>query len=114
MFGYLFDGYWEDIGTIGSFYGAMMDLVSPVPRFNFYEAQHPIYTHPRYLPGAKITGCHVCRSVINEGAILEEAFVEDSMIGIRSRIRHGSRVVRSVIMGADYYETEQDSNAYTE
>ncbi len=108
VFGYLFDGYWEDIGTIGSFYGAMMDLVSPVPRFNFYEAHRPIYTHPRYLPGAKITGCHVCRSVINEGAILEEAFVEDSMIGIRSRIRHGSRVVRSIIMGADYYETEED------
>lgn len=106
--GYLFDGYWEDIGTIGSFYNTMMDLVSPMPQFNFYEGVRPIYTRPRYLPGAKITGCHVCRSIINDGAILEESFVEDSMIGIRSHIRTGARILRSIIMGADYYESEDD------
>lgn len=108
VFGYLFDGYWEDIGTIASFYETMMDLVQPIPKFNFYEAARPIYTHPRYLPGAKITGCHVCRSVINEGAILEESFIDDSMIGIRARIRQGAKVLRSVVMGADFYETPEN------
>lgn len=106
--GYLFDGFWEDVGTIGAFYDMMMDLVSPVPKFNFYEASRPIYTHPRYLPGAKITGCHVCRSIVNEGAILEECHIEDTMIGIRARIRQGARITRTVVMGADYYETEED------
>jgi glucose-1-phosphate adenylyltransferase len=110
VFGYLFNGYWEDVGTIGTFYRAMMDLVAPVPKFNFYQAQFPIYTRPRYLPGAKITGCHVCRSVINEGAILEECRIEDSMIGIRSRIRKGAQITQSVIMGRDYYETEEELN----
>jgi glucose-1-phosphate adenylyltransferase len=108
--GYLFKGYWEDIGTIGSFYKAMMDLVSPVPRFNFYQPKFPIYTRPRYLPGAKIAGCHVCRSVINEGAILEECQIEDSMIGIRAKIQKRSEITRSLIMGNDFYETEADVN----
>jgi glucose-1-phosphate adenylyltransferase len=108
VFGYLFRGYWEDVGTIGTFYRAMMDLVAPVPKFNFYQAQFPIYTRPRYLPGAKITGCHVCRSIINEGAVLEECRIEDSMVGIRSRIRKGAQITQSVIMGGDYYETEEE------
>ncbi|NQT25074.1 glucose-1-phosphate adenylyltransferase [candidate division KSB1 bacterium] len=108
VFGYLFDGYWEDIGTIGSFFQTMMDLVSPMPKFNFYESKRPIYTRPRYLPGAKVAGCHICRSIINEGAILEESFIEDSMIGIRGRIHTGAKVLHSVVMGADYYETAED------
>jgi glucose-1-phosphate adenylyltransferase len=108
VFGYLFKGYWEDIGTIGSFYSTMMDLVAPVPKFNFYQAQFPIYTRPRYLPGAKITDCRVCRSVINEGAIIEECHIEDSLIGIRARIRKGSKIMQSLIMGRDFYETEED------
>jgi glucose-1-phosphate adenylyltransferase len=86
----------------------MMDLVQPVPKFNFYQAKRPIYTRPRYLPGAKISGCHVCRTVINEGAILEESFIEDSMIGIRSRIRKGAKITHSVILGRDFYETGED------
>lgn len=108
VYGYVFNGYWEDVGTIGSYYDAMMDLVQPVPKFNFYRAKSPIYTRPRYLPGAKISGCHVCRTVINEGAIIEESFIEDSMIGIRSRIRKGSKITHSVILGRDFYETAED------
>jgi glucose-1-phosphate adenylyltransferase len=106
--GYLFRGYWEDVGTIGSFYRAMMDLVSPIPKFNFYDADRPIYTRPRYLPGAKITGCQVCRSVINEGAVLEECRIEDTMIGLRTRVKTGAKISRSIIMGRDYYEAEED------
>jgi len=108
VYGYLFRGYWEDVGTIGSFYKVMMDLVAPVPKFNFYEADRPIYTRPRYLPGAKITGCQMSRSVINEGAILEECRIEDSMIGLRTRIKSGARISRSVIMGRDYFENPED------
>ncbi len=108
VFGYMFNGYWEDVGTIRSFYDAMMDLVKPVPKFNFYEASTPIYTRPRYLPGAKITGCHICRSVINEGAILEECSIEDTMIGIRSRIRRGAVLNNTIVMGRDYYESKEE------
>ncbi len=108
VYGYLFRGYWEDVGTIGSFYRAMMDLVSPLPKFNFYEADRPIYTRPRYLPGAKITGCQVCRSIINEGAVLEECRIEDTMIGLRTRVKTGAKISRSIIMGRDYYEAEED------
>lgn len=108
VFGYLFNGYWEDVGTIGSFYNAMMDLVAPVPRFNFYEAKRPIYTRPRYLAGAKIGGCHVCQSIVNDGAILEECQVVNSMVGIRSLVKTNALVHHSVLMGADYYESAED------
>jgi glucose-1-phosphate adenylyltransferase len=109
VYGYMFDGYWEDVGTVGSFYRAMMDLVVPFPRFNFYEPRRFIFTRPRYLPGAKIAGCRVCQSIINDGTILDECTVENSMIGIRSRVQQGARILRSVIMGADYYETPEDT-----
>ncbi len=108
VFGYMFNGYWEDVGTIRSFYDAMMDLVKPVPNFNFYEVSTPIFTRPRYLPGAKITGCHICRSVINEGAILEECSIEDTMIGIRSRIRRGAVLKNTIVMGRDAYESKEE------
>ena len=108
VFGYLFNGYWEDVGTIQSFYRAMMDLVVPFPKFNFYQAERRIFTRPRYLPGAKITDCQVRQSVINEGTIIEECRIENSMIGIRSRANNGTRILRSVIMGADYYETPEE------
>lgn len=108
VFGYVFDGYWEDVGTIGSFYSAMMDLVAPVPKFNFYEATRPIYTRPRYLAGAKIGGCHVCQSIVNDGTILEECQVINSMVGIRSIVKTNAQIHHSVLMGSDYYETLDD------
>ncbi|MFC1569384.1 glucose-1-phosphate adenylyltransferase [bacterium] len=108
VFGYLFDGYWEDVGTIGSYYEAMMDLCSPVPKFNFYLQQRPIYSRPRYLPGAKIGGCHVCNSIISDGSILEKCSVDNSMIGVRSRIQHGAQIRNSILLGRDYYENEAE------
>lgn len=107
VFGYLFEHYWEDVGTIASYYHAMMDLCAPVPKFNFYLQQRPIYSRPRYLPGAKIAGCHVCQSIISDGSILEECSVEHSMIGIRSRIQKDSKIRDSVLMGRDFYENEE-------
>ncbi len=108
VLGYVFDGYWEDVGTIGSFYQAMMDLVVPMPEFNFYEPRRPIYTRPRYLPGAKISDCHVCCSIVNEGAILEECYIKDSMIGVRSRVRQGSKIINTILMGRDFYESDDE------
>lgn len=102
---YLFNGYWRDIGTISSFYQANMDLAKVVPRFNLYDPNAPIYTRPRFLPPAKIRECQVHDSLIAEGSILSGAELIHCIVGIRSRIAENVRVERSIIMGADYYQT---------
>jgi glucose-1-phosphate adenylyltransferase len=98
-------GYWEDVGTIGSYYNANLALCQPVPPFDFYEASRPVYTHPRFLPATKVEHCVVTSALISEGSIVVGAQVERSLIGIRSRIGRGSQVRDSLILGADYYET---------
>jgi glucose-1-phosphate adenylyltransferase len=105
---FLFDGYWEDIGTISAFYTANLDMTSPLPKFNFFDADAPIYTRGRYLPGSKIQNCTISDSIISEGSIISGAEIIHSVIGIRSRIGQGSRVEASIIMGADYYQTIED------
>jgi glucose-1-phosphate adenylyltransferase len=105
VFSCLFDGYWEDVGTIRSFFEANLALTSSLPEFNFYDMMKPIYTHPRNLPGSKLNNCDVHQSIIAGGCILNGADVKHSIIGVRSRIGGGTTVKRSVIMGADRYET---------
>jgi len=83
---HLFDDYWEDIGTISSFYRANMEMTRPLPQFNFFDAEAPMYTRPRYLPGSKLLDCHIQSSIITEGCILNGANITDSIVGIRSRI----------------------------
>jgi glucose-1-phosphate adenylyltransferase len=102
---HLFDGYWEDIGTIGAFYRANMEMTLPLPPFNFFDAETPIYTRPRYLPGSKLLDCRIQSSIITEGCIINGATVTDSIVGIRSRIEHGARLEGVLMMGADYYQT---------
>ncbi|MGI9042110.1 MAG: glucose-1-phosphate adenylyltransferase [Gemmatimonadales bacterium] len=102
---YRHEGYWEDIGTIRSFYEANLDLCEPVPKFNFYDATAPIFTHARYLPATKINKSRVERSVIADGCIINDAFIEHSLLGVRSRIEAGATIRDSLLMGADYYET---------
>lgn len=102
---YLFDGYWEDIGTIGAFYRANMEMTLPLPPFNFFDAEAPMYTRPRYLPGSKLLDCHIQSSIITEGCIINGATITDSIIGIRSRIEHGARLEGVLMMGADFYQT---------
>jgi glucose-1-phosphate adenylyltransferase len=102
-----FDGYWEDIGTIRAFYEANLELTRPVPRFNFFDEESPIYTHPRNLPPAKMNLCEVRRSVIADGCILEECQVTGSVIGVRTHIGAGTVVHDSVIMGLDYFESDE-------
>ncbi len=103
---YLFQDYWEDIGTIESFYHANLALTAqPDPPFSFYDERAPIYTHPRYLPPTKLLDSRVVESMLGEGCILKECTVERSVIGIRSRVETGSVIDSSLLMGADYYES---------
>lgn len=103
---YLFKDYWEDIGTIESFYEANLALTEqPVPSFSFYDEKAPIYTHSRHLPPTKLLDSRVIESMVGEGCILKECTVERSVIGIRSRIETGCVIDSTLLMGADYYES---------
>ncbi len=105
---YVFDGYWEDIGTIRSFYAAHMELLAPVPKMNLYDADFPIYTHPRFLPGSKIKKSEIMRSMINAGCIIDRASIRHSIIGLRARIGDGAVVEDSFVFGADFYELDRN------
>lgn len=102
---FLFDSYWEDIGTIEAFYEANLALTQqPQPPFSFYDEKAPIYTRSRYLPPTKLLDSHVTESIIGEGCILKECQVSHSVIGVRARIEAGCKIEDSLLMGADYYE----------
>jgi glucose-1-phosphate adenylyltransferase len=107
LFAYRFDGYFEDVGTIRSFYTANLLLTDPLPRFNFYEPLAPIYTHPRFLPGSKIDDAVLVRTLVTEGCILNQCRIERSVVGIRARIERGAVVRDSVVMGADFYQVPE-------
>ena len=103
---HLFHGYWEDIGTISSFHQANIELAGPVPRFNFYLEENPIYTRARLLPASKIQGASVSGSLISEGCLIEQARIEKSLIGVRSVIGRDCIIRNTYVMGMDYYETD--------
>ncbi|MBO0856975.1 MAG: glucose-1-phosphate adenylyltransferase [Chloracidobacterium sp.] len=102
---YLFNGYWEDIGTISTFYNANLDLAAVMPKFNLFDADAPIYTDPRYLPSTKFADCEIRDSLISDGCILNRASIVHSVIGIRSRVESGTRLEDTLMMGADYYQS---------
>jgi len=102
---YLFNGYWEDIGTIEAFYDANLALTrQPLPPFSFYDEKAPIYTRARYLPPTKLLDSQVTESMIGEGCILKECRINHSILGVRSRIEAGCIIEDSLLMGADFYE----------
>ena len=101
------DGYWEDIGTILAFYEANLDLCEPLPKFNFYDAAAPIFTHARYLPATKIIKSTIERSVIADGCIINDALIEHSLLGVRSRVQAGATIRDSLVMGQDYYDSPE-------
>jgi glucose-1-phosphate adenylyltransferase len=103
---FIFNGYWEDIGTIRAFYEANLDLTDLLPQYSFFDASAPIYTHPRFLPGSKINGATLRQAIIADGCIISDAHIERSVIGVRSTIQTGATIRNSIVMGADYYETE--------
>lgn len=103
---YLFRDYWEDIGTIESFYEANLALTEqPVPSFSFYDEKAPIYTRSRYLPPTKLLDSRIVESMVGEGCILKECTVKRSVVGIRSRIETGCVIDNALLMGSDYYES---------
>lgn len=110
VFGYFFDGYWEDIGTIKTFFETQMDLTQTVPRFNFYDESFPILTRPQFLPGAKTSYSEVNNSIICDGSIVDRSKITHSIIGGRSHVGENTVLDRVVMMGANYYEFENKSN----
>ena len=102
---FLYDGYWEDIGTIGSFYRANLDLLAPVPKFDFGLSSAPIYTRARFLPGSVVENSQVIRAIISDGCMILRSVLDDAVVGIRQRIGSECKIRRSILMGADYFET---------
>jgi glucose-1-phosphate adenylyltransferase len=105
---YQYEGYWEDIGNIPAFFHANLGLTKDIPEFNLFDNTKTIYTRARMLPPAKISGSNLDRSLIADGCIINAAHIENSVIGIRSRIGHDSTLINTYIMGSDYYETLDD------
>jgi glucose-1-phosphate adenylyltransferase len=103
---YIFQGYWEDIGTIAAFFEANLNLTDPDPKFSFNEPGAPVYTHPRFLPASIVRSTQIDRSLICDGCVIEKATVEHSIVGVRSVISADSVVKDVILMGADYYETD--------
>jgi glucose-1-phosphate adenylyltransferase len=106
---YLFRGYWADVGTVSSFYDANIALTRADAPFKFYDQRRPIYTHPRFLPGSRLAECTVTNAIVAEGCTIERATIADTVIGIRTDIQPGARIRRSVLLGADYYESDEDA-----
>lgn len=108
---YQYSGYWTDIGNIHSFFEANLSLCQDIPLFNLFDNKQVVYTRARMLPPAKISGTTLEKTIISEGCIINASRIENSVIGIRTRIGYGTTVVNTYIMGCDYYETLEDMNA---
>ncbi len=111
VLGYPFEGFWEDIGTILRFYEVNLSLAEPNPPFNFYDAERPIYSRPRFLPGTTVLGKDLRHVLLGDGTRVADASISGSVVGLRSIIGENVIIKRTVMMGADYYETEDDRAA---
>jgi glucose-1-phosphate adenylyltransferase len=107
-YGYVFNGYWRDIGTIRSFYKASLELTQETPPFSFFAPEGRVFTRPRFLPPSTILSSRLKNVLLSEGCVLREASIEDSVVGLRSIIREGTSIRQSVLMGADFYQEEED------
>ena len=108
----VFEGYWEDIGTIRSFFEANLDLVSELPRFNFFDMNAPIFSRPRYLPGSKINGAQIEHAVVTDGCIINSAKIKNTIVGLRTFVGSGTELNRVIILGCDFYESEESIRQY--
>ena len=111
VYAYVFQGYWEDIGTMRAFFEAHLDLAAEQPRFSFFDMTAPIFTRPRWLPGSKINGGTLDHVMMCDGCIVNDAHIASSVVGIRSIIGSGSKITRAILMGCDYYETMESIQA---
>jgi len=105
VFSFVFQGYWEDIGTIRAFFEANLDVTNELPRFNFFDMSAPIFSRPRFLPGSKINGAQIDHAVISDGCILNRAVIIHSIVGVRSLVGPGTVLNRAIVLGSDYYES---------
>ena len=111
VFSYVFQGYWEDIGTIRSFFEANLDLTSELPRFNFFDMGAPIFSRPRFLPGSKLNSAQIDHAVISDGCILNHSRISHSIVGVRSIVGPGTELTRVILLGCDYYESRESIDA---
>ncbi len=107
VFPYVYQGYWEDIGTIRNFFEANLELTSELPRFNFFDMSAPIFSRPRFLPGSKINGAQIDHAVIADGCIINHARISNSVVGLRTIIENNTELNRVVTLGSDYYESHE-------
>ncbi len=105
---YVFDGYWADVGTIDSYYDANIMLTRDGPPFSFYDPRCPIYTHERYLPPSRLLDTDLQHTLVCDGSFLDRTTIAESVVGIRSIVRGGAKIRRSVLLGADYYDIERN------
>ncbi|MEI8234945.1 MAG: glucose-1-phosphate adenylyltransferase [Verrucomicrobiota bacterium] len=103
---YIFQGYWEDIGTIRSFFNANLALTEEKPPFSFFDTTRPVYTHARFLPASKIQGGMIQKAVVSDGCVIADAQIEHSVIGVRSFIKGGTSIRHSILMGNDFFDTD--------
>jgi glucose-1-phosphate adenylyltransferase len=111
LYSYVYQGYWEDIGTIRAFFDANLDLSHELPQFNFFDTAAPIYTHARYLPASKIVRGKLTRAIVSDGCVIVDAQIDHAVIGIRSRIESGVTLQDVILMGHDDYETPAEVEA---
>lgn len=104
---YIFQGYWEDIGTIRAFFEANLDIAAELPRFNFFDMSAPIFSRPRFLPGSKINGAQIDHAIVSDGCIINQAKISNSIIGLRMLVGVGTELHRVVALGCDYFESRE-------
>jgi len=108
---FLYRGYWADVGTVESYYDANIMLTHARSPFRFYDPYRPIYTHPRFLPGSRLTDCAVKDAIIADGCNIHRSMIEESIVGIRTHVQQGAVVRRSLLLGADFYEADEAAPA---
>ncbi|HKI68347.1 MAG TPA: glucose-1-phosphate adenylyltransferase, partial [Verrucomicrobiae bacterium] len=106
VFAFVYQDYWEDIGTIRAFFEANLEMTAELPRFNFFDMNAPVFSRPRFLPGSKINGAQIEHAVISDGCILNHANIHNCIVGIRSIVGAGTELNHVILLGCDYYESD--------
>ncbi len=104
---HVYQGYWEDIGTIRAFFESNLDMAAELPKFNFFDMSAPIFSRPRFLPGSKVNGAQIDHAVISDGCIINHAKINNSIIGLRMLVGPGTEMNRVVALGCDYFESKE-------
>lgn len=108
VFGFVHQGYWQDIGTVGTFFDANLRLTDPDPPFDFFHPNRVVFTHARYLPSSRIVHCHIDRAIVADGCVIEDAELQRCVVGVRSHINRGASLENVVMMGQDEFESPDD------